>query len=94
MEYRAARPSEPDERLSCFALWHRGDPRQFSAFEKARQFFARYSHPDPSFRDDYCSVATATGQIVSTVSDFRSDVGLRREPVPMGAIGCGNSAPW
>jgi hypothetical protein len=58
--------------LDLLVLWYRNEPRQFGDFEKAQQFFAPYNQQDPSFRDDYCLVATAVGANRVDRLDFRS----------------------
>ncbi len=76
MEYRAARRSERDEVLDLLALWYND-----------REFFARYNHNDPTFRDELCLVALDGGRIISTVQIFDRRVNLDSKAVPMGGIG-------
>ncbi|MGH7813219.1 MAG: GNAT family N-acetyltransferase [Candidatus Binataceae bacterium] len=76
MEIRAARRSERDEVLDLLELWY-GD----------REFFARYNHNDPGFRDELCLVARAGGRLVSTVQIFGRRVNLAGAAVPIGGIG-------
>lgn len=76
MEFRAARRSERDEVLDLLALWY-----------DDREFFARYNHNDPTFRDDLCLVAVESGRIVSTVQIFDRRINLSGQTVPMGGIG-------
>ncbi|MGZ6195299.1 MAG: GNAT family N-acetyltransferase, partial [Candidatus Binataceae bacterium] len=76
MELRPARGSERDQVLDLLALWY-GD----------RDFFARYNHHDPGFRDDLCLVACEDGRIVATAQIFARLVNLRGARVPMGGIG-------
>jgi|SRR5579875_191340 len=59
MELRSARFDERDEVLDLLALWY-GD----------RNFFARYNHNDPSFRDALCLVARIDGRLVGTAQIF------------------------
>lgn len=76
MEIRAAHRGERDEVLDLLALWY-GD----------RDFFARYNHHDPRFRDELCLVARDAGRIVATVQIFDRAINLRGARVPMGGIG-------
>ena len=76
MEVRAARHGERDEVLDLLARWY-GD----------REFFARYNHNDPGFRDALCMVARDRGQLVSTVQIFDRAINLDGQSVPMGGIG-------
>ena len=76
MELRPARGSERDQVLDLLALWY-GD----------RDFFARYNHHDPGFRDELCLVACEDGRIVATAQIFARIVNLRGARVPMGGIG-------
>lgn len=76
MELRAARRSERDEVLDLLALWY-GD----------RDFFARYNHHDPGFRDELCLVARDGGRIAAIVQIFERAINLRGARVPMGGIG-------
>jgi predicted N-acetyltransferase YhbS len=76
MEVRAARESERDEVLDLLALWYND-----------RDFFARYNHNDPRFRDQLCLVARDAGALVSTVQIFDRAVNLGGQRVAMGGIG-------
>ncbi len=76
MEIRAARASERDEVLDLLAHWY-GD----------RNFFARYNHHDPAFRDELCLVADDAGRIVATAQIFDRRVNFAGQTVPMGGIG-------
>ena len=76
MELRPARGSERDQVLDLLALWY-GD----------RDFFARYNHHDPGFRDDLCLVACEDGRIVATAQIFARIVNFRGARVPMGGVG-------
>lgn len=76
MELRAARGGERDQVLDLLALWY-GD----------REFFARYNHHDPGFRDELCLVACDRGRIVATAQIFERVVNLRGAGVPMGGVG-------
>ncbi len=76
MEVRPARGSERDQVLDLLALWY-GD----------RDFFARYNHYDPGFRDQLCLVACERGRIVATAQIFERVVNLRGARVPMGGVG-------
>ncbi len=51
------------------------------------EFFARYNHNDPGFRDPLCLVARDGGGLVSTVQIFDRAVNLGGQSVPMGGIG-------
>ena len=51
------------------------------------EFFARYNHNDPGFRDALCLVARDGGRLVSTVQIFDRAVNLGGQSVPMGGIG-------
>ncbi len=51
------------------------------------EFFARYNHNDPNFRDALCLVARDGGRLVSTVQIFDRVVNLEGQSVPMGGIG-------
>jgi predicted N-acetyltransferase YhbS len=76
MEYRAARHSERDEVLDLLARWYHD-----------REFFVRYNHHEPTFRDQQCLVALDSGHIVSTVQIFDRKINLDGKAVPMGGIG-------
>jgi predicted N-acetyltransferase YhbS len=76
MEIRAALPSERDEVLDLLARWY-----------DDREFFARYNHNDPKFRDALCLVARDAGALVSTVQIFDRKIRLDGTAVPMGGIG-------
>src|ERR1019366_6531593 len=76
MEVRAARRCERDEVLDLLARWYRD-----------REFFARYNHNDPGFRDALCIVARDRGRLVSTVQIFDRVISLYGQSVPMGGIG-------
>jgi predicted N-acetyltransferase YhbS len=76
MEFRAARRSERDEVLDLLALWYND-----------REFFERYNHNDPTFRDELCLVALEAGRIISTVQIFDRKINLEGKAVPMGGIG-------
>ncbi len=51
------------------------------------EFFARYNHNDPGFRDALCIVARDGGRLVSTVQIFDRAINLEGQSVPMGGIG-------
>ncbi len=51
------------------------------------EFFARYNHNDPGFRDALCLVARDGGRLVSTVQIFDRVINLDGQSVPMGGIG-------
>ena len=76
MEVRAARRGERDEVLDLLARWYND-----------REFFARYNHNDPGFRDALCLVARDRGQLVSTVQIFDRAINLDGQSVPLGGIG-------
>ena len=76
MELRPARGSERDQVLDLLARWY-GD----------RDFFARYNHHDPRFRDDLCLVACENGRIVATAQIFDRIVNLCGARVPLGGVG-------
>jgi GNAT superfamily N-acetyltransferase len=76
MEVRAALHGERDEVLDLLARWYND-----------REFFARYNHNDPGFRDALCIVARDRGQLVSTVQIFDRAINLDGQSVPMGGIG-------
>ena len=76
MEVRAARHGERDEVLDLLGRWYND-----------REFFARYNHNDPGFRDALCLVARDRGQLVSTVQIFDRAINLGGQSVPMGGIG-------
>jgi GNAT superfamily N-acetyltransferase len=76
MELRPACGSERDQVLDLLALWY-GD----------RDFFARYNHHDPGFRDELCLVACEGGRIVATAQIFERIVNLRGARVPLGGVG-------
>jgi predicted N-acetyltransferase YhbS len=77
MEVRAARRGERDEVLELLGHW----------YNDRGEFFARYNHNDPSFRDALCLVARDGGRLVSTVQIFDRAVNLGGQSVPMGGIG-------
>lgn len=76
MELRPARGGEREQVLDLLALWY-GD----------RDFFARYNHHDPGFRDELCLVACEGGRIVATAQIFERIVNLRGTRVRLGGIG-------
>ncbi len=76
MELRAAHHGERDEVLDLLARWYND-----------REFFARYNHNDPAFRDALCLVARDRGQLVSTVQIFDRAINLDGQSVPMGGVG-------
>jgi predicted N-acetyltransferase YhbS len=76
MELRPARVGERDQVLDLLALWY-GD----------RDFFARYNHYDPGFRDELCLVACEGRRIVATAQIFERIVNLRGARVRLGGIG-------
>jgi predicted N-acetyltransferase YhbS len=76
MELRPARGSERDQVLDLLALWY-GD----------REFFARYNHHDPGFRDELCLVACESGRLVATAQIFERIVTVRGARVPTGGVG-------
>ncbi len=76
MEVRAAHHGERDEVLDLLARWYND-----------REFFARYNHNDPAFRDALCLVARDRGQLVSTVQIFDRAINLDGQSVPMGGVG-------
>jgi predicted N-acetyltransferase YhbS len=76
MDFGAARPSDRDEVLDLLARWY-----------DDREFFARYAHNDPKFRDDLCLVARHNGRIVATVQIFDRRVSLAGHSVALGGIG-------
>jgi predicted N-acetyltransferase YhbS len=77
MEIRAARASERDEVLELLGRW----------YNDRGEFFARYNHNDPGFRDALCLVARDGGRLVSTVQIFDRAVNLDGHSIPMGGIG-------
>ncbi|MGH7924357.1 MAG: GNAT family N-acetyltransferase [Candidatus Binatus sp.] len=77
MEVRAARRDERDEVLELLGRW----------YDDRGEFFARYNHNDPTFRDALCLVASDGGRLVSTVQIFDRAVNLDGKSVPMGGIG-------
>jgi predicted N-acetyltransferase YhbS len=77
MEVRAAHRSERDEVLELLGRW----------YNDRGEFFARYNHNDPGFRDALCLVARDGGRLVSTVQIFDRTVNLDGQSVPMGGIG-------
>src|ERR1035437_5830941 len=77
MEVRAARHGERDEVLDLLGQW----------YNDHGEFFARYNHNDPGFRDALCLVARDGGQLVSTVQIFDRAINLDGQSVPMGGIG-------
>jgi GNAT superfamily N-acetyltransferase len=76
MELRPARGGERDQVLDLLALWY-GD----------RDFFTRYNHYDPGFRDELCLVACEGGRIVATAQIFERMVNLRGARVRLGGVG-------
>src|SRR5512140_1839730 len=76
LEFRTIRPDERDAVLDLLQHWL-GD----------RDFFARYFHHDPAFRDDLCFVAVDQGRIVSTFQVFRKSVRLNAATVDVGGVG-------
>lgn len=76
MELRPARGGECEQVLDLLALWY-GD----------RDFFARYNHHDPGFRDKLCLVASENGRIVATAQIFERMVNMRGARVRLGGIG-------
>jgi predicted N-acetyltransferase YhbS len=77
MDVRAAHRSERDEVLELLGRW----------YNDRGEFFARYNHNDPGFRDALCLVARDGRQLVSTVQIFDRTVNLDGQSVPMGGIG-------
>src|ERR1700691_5454956 len=77
MEVRSAHRSERDELLELLGHW----------YNDGGEFFARYNHNDPGFRDSLCLVARDGGQLVSTVQIFDRAINLDGQSVPMGGIG-------
>src|ERR1700722_2851594 len=77
MEIRAALHSERDEVLELLGHW----------YDDRGEFFARYNHNDPTFRDALCLVARDGGRLVSTVQIFDRVINLDGQSVPMGGIG-------
>jgi len=77
MEVRAAHHGERDEVLDLLGQW----------YNDHGEFFARYNHNDPGFRDALCLVARDGGQLVSTVQIFDRAINLDGQSVPMGGIG-------
>ena len=77
MEIRAAHHSERDEVLELLGHW----------YDDRGEFFARYNHNDPTFRDALCLVARDGGRLVSTVQIFDRAINLDGQSVPMGGIG-------
>jgi predicted N-acetyltransferase YhbS len=76
MEFRTINRHERDAVLDLLKHWL-GD----------RDFFARYFHHDPAFRDDLCFVATDRGRIVSTFQVFRKSVRINGAVVDVGGVG-------
>ena len=76
MEFRTISRDERDAVLDLLKHWL-GD----------RDFFARYFHHDPAFRDDLCFVAVDHGRIVSTFQVFRKSVRLGGVVVEVGGVG-------
>ena len=56
-------------------------------YDDRGEFFARYNHNDPGFRDALCLVARDGGRLVSTVQIFDRAINLEGQSVPMGGIG-------
>jgi GNAT superfamily N-acetyltransferase len=77
MEVRSAHHSERDEVLDLLGHW----------YNDRGEFFARYNHNDPTFRDALCLVARDSGRLVSTVQIFDRAINLEGQSVPMGGIG-------
>ena len=77
MEVRSAQRSERDEVLELLGHW----------YNDGGEFFARYNHNDPGFRDALCLVARDGGRLVSTVQIFDRAINLDGQSVPMGGIG-------
>lgn len=77
MEVRAAHRGERDEVLDLLGHW----------YNDRGEFFARYNHNDPAFRDELCLVARDGGRLVSTVQIFDRAINLEGQSVPMGGIG-------
>jgi predicted N-acetyltransferase YhbS len=77
MEVRSAHRSERDEVLELLGHW----------YNDHGEFFARYNHNDPGFRDALCLVARDGGRLVSTVQIFDRAINLEGHSVPMGGIG-------
>ncbi len=77
MEVRSAHHSERDEVLDLLGHW----------YNDRGEFFARYNHNDPTFRDALCLVARDGGRLVSTVQIFDRAINLDGQSVPMGGIG-------
>ena len=77
MEVRSAHHSERDEVLDLLGHW----------YNDRGEFFARYNHNDPGFRDALCLVARDGGRLVSTVQIFDRAINLEGQSVPMGGIG-------
>jgi GNAT superfamily N-acetyltransferase len=77
MEVRSAHHSERDEVLELLGHW----------YNDRGEFFARYNHNDPDFRDALCLVARDGGRLVSTVQIFDRVINLEGQSVPMGGIG-------
>ena len=76
MELRTISRDERDAVLDLLKHWL-GD----------RDFFARYFHHDPAFRDDLCFVAADRGRIVSTFQVFRKSVRIDGAVVEVGGVG-------
>ena len=76
MEFRTINRDERDAVLDLLKHWL-GD----------RDFFARYFHHDPAFRDDLCFVAADQGRIVSTFQVFRKSVRINNTVVEIGGVG-------
>jgi GNAT superfamily N-acetyltransferase len=77
MEVRSAHHSERDEVLDLLGHW----------YDDRGEFFARYNHNDPGFRDALCLVVRDGGRLVSTVQIFDRAINLEGQSVPMGGIG-------
>jgi GNAT superfamily N-acetyltransferase len=77
MEVRSAHHSERDEVLDLLGHW----------YDDRGEFFARYNHNDPTFRDALCLVVRDGGRLVSTVQIFDRVINLDGQSVPMGGIG-------
>src|SRR5579875_1632493 len=82
MLLRSARPSERDQVLDLLAEWYHD-----------RDFFARYNHHDPAFRDDFCLVAEEGHRIAATLQIFDRQINLAGEPVRLGGIGSVYTSP-
>src|SRR5260370_18703869 len=77
MVVRSAHHSERDEVLDLLGHW----------YNDRGEFFARYNHSDPGFRDALCLVGRDGERLVSTVQIFDRAINLEGQSVPMGGIG-------